>query len=521
MYPEQFFATVKKRIKREWVVCFVSTFVFGFIAHFYKFVNWLPNWDSIVFRYDAQDMAHLGRWFLGAACLPSTYYELPWLNSLLSMFYLALAAVCVCRMFRVRTSVAAALTGGLMAAFPTVTSTLTYCYVADGYCMALLFAVLSAMLIDEGGKKRLIAGGALLTLTLGIYQAYISVTILLLLIKLIERLIFDGETAKESLQRAGRFLVCGVSAGVLYLIIVFLSLKITNTPLSDYLGLDSNSSSFNLLYLPRVLYHCAKTFEGFFFNLENGISLYAVLNAVMLCALIWLIICAAKRGGLFKSHSRTLLLIVYSVAAPICASPLYFISPGTAYHNLMTMGFYAFYLFFILFYERLGDAPERFVKRKNWGILLLSAVMLFNFTLISNVAYHKLQLAFYSSYGEAIRMADRIEQTDGTSECDTLAVLGIMPGSEAYSAQVSLDLTGVTDGSLLRPDDYTVNQSVITSTLNDYCRKNFKFATADERRALAQNPEVLAMPMWPESGSVAVVDGYIVIRLSEGSGLYD
>ncbi|MFR2460010.1 MAG: hypothetical protein ACLTAO_12690, partial [Christensenellales bacterium] len=98
---------------------------------------------------------------------------------------------------------------------------------------------------------------------------------------------------------------------------------------------------------------------------------------------------------------------------------------------------------------------------------------------------------------------------------------GIMPGREAYSAQVSLDLTGVTDGSLLRPDDYTVNQSVITSTLNDYCRKNFKFATADERRALAQNPEVLAMPMWPESGSVAVVDGYIVIRLSEGSGLYD
>ena len=56
---------------------------------------------------------------------------------------------------------------------------------------------------------------------------------------------------------------------------------------------------------------------------------------------------------------------------------------------------------------------------------------------------------------------------------------------------------------------------------SDYCRKNFKFATADERRALAQNPEVLAMPMWPESGSVAVVDGYIVIRLSEGSGLYD
>ena len=117
-------------------------------------------------------------------------------------------------------------------------------------------------------------------------------------------------------------------------------------------------------------------------------------------------------------------------------------------------------------------------------------------------------------------MADRIEQTDGTSECDTLAVLGIMPGSEAYSAQVSLDLTGVTDGSLLRPDDYGQSE-------RDYIHAERllpqEFQVCDCGRAARAG----AKPRGAGDADVARerLSGrggrYIVIRLSEGSGLYD
>ena len=79
----------------------------------------------------------------------------------------------------------------------------------------------------------------------------------------------------------------------------------------------------------------------------------------------------------------------------------------------------------------------------------------------------------------------------------------------------------MTDGSLLRPDDYMVNQSVITATLNDYCQKDFRFATVEERRALAADPRVRKMPFWPAFGSIAVVGDCVVLRLGEGAGLYD
>lgn len=89
MVPEHFFANVRQRIRREWVVCFFAALLIGLTAHFYKLVNWLPNWDALVFRYDAQDMTHFGRYFLSLVCGLSSYYELPWLNDGTSQKFIA------------------------------------------------------------------------------------------------------------------------------------------------------------------------------------------------------------------------------------------------------------------------------------------------------------------------------------------------------------------------------------------------------------------------------------------------
>lgn len=73
------------------------------------------------------------------------------------------------------------------------------------------------------------------------------------------------------------------------------------------------------------------------------------------------------------SAGKTALLLLYLVAAPFGAAAFCFL-PNSTCHNLMTMGFYVFYLFFILFYERLNDGTsQKFIARKNWGILLLTA----------------------------------------------------------------------------------------------------------------------------------------------------
>lgn len=533
MAPESFFRTLRQRVHREWIICFLSALCVGLVAHLYKLVNWLPNWDSLVFRYDAQDMTKFGRCFLSLACGLSSYYELPWLNGLLGLVYIGLAAVCVCRMFSLHRSVTVALVGALMASFPTITSTMVYSYVADGYCLALLCVCAGAMLLAEGGWRRNAAAVCLLTFSLGIYQAYITVAILLLLMKLADGLLFEEESAAASLKKAMRFLACGILAGIAYLLILKLAIAASQTEMSNYQGISGVSASLSLgagtaksvNYAAKItnrilqtIRSCVLRFFKFFFGGE--ISAYSLFNTVMLALLCGFIGYAALCAQLYRSARRLALLLLYLVCAPFGATALYLLNPSVDYHNLMTMGYAVFFLFFILFYERLDGAPPRFVLCKNWMILGLSAAIIFNFVLIANISYHKLQMAVERSYGIAIRMADRIEQTEGALECKKLAVLGYLPhSSEEWSAQVSLDITGVTDGLILYGDNSQVGQSVITAVMKDYCNLDYTFASLSERRELAASAKVSQMPCWPEKGSVAIVDDYVVLKLSEGVGV--
>ena len=165
--PEEILGQLKKKIQPQWKVCFLSALMTGFIAHFYKLTNWLPNWDSLVFRYDKQNMLKLGRWFLSVAAAPSSYYDLPWLAGLITIVLFALGAVCICRMFDVRKNMAAALIGAAVASFPNVTSVLMYNYVADAYALSFLMATLAAMMMTRE-KPRYLVSAVLIALSVGI-----------------------------------------------------------------------------------------------------------------------------------------------------------------------------------------------------------------------------------------------------------------------------------------------------------------------------------------------------------------
>ena len=105
-------------------VCFFTAIIVGLLAHLYKITGWIPNWDSLVFRYDPQNMVALGRWFLPVASAPSSFYDLPWLTGLLAILFYALGAVCICKMFGIQKHITAALIGAAVISFPNVTSVL-------------------------------------------------------------------------------------------------------------------------------------------------------------------------------------------------------------------------------------------------------------------------------------------------------------------------------------------------------------------------------------------------------------
>ncbi len=504
--PEQIINKIKNSILPQWKVCFIWAIVMGFCAHLYKITNWLPNWDSLVFRYDAQNMISMGRWFLPVVCAPSSFYDLPFITGIMAIIFHGLGAVCICKMFGVRKNITAALIGATAITFPAVTSVMMYNYVADGYAIAFLLSCVAAMLVTKD-KPCYIGSLVSIALSAGIYQAYITVTIMLLLLSLVLEVLYKNTDLKNLLIKCLKFLLTGVLGMALYYLVLTILLKITGTTLLEYQGLNS-AASFNGIDLAGALYTIKENFIGYFFDFSKGANVFVILNSIafVLTFILYLTDVIKKKLSLDK----ILMLCVFVILLPIGASVLSFINSEIDYHNLMKMGFFVFYLLLIIQYENSEQTALKY-----WAILGISALLIFNQTIIANVSYHKLNMAYEKSYGTLIRIADRIEQTEGAKGCDRILVLGCLPESEAYSVVLPPEMTGTTDGYILRADDEIVGQSVLCSALNDYCNKKYQFVSGEEKADILKIIDADSLNNWPEKNSISVVNNVIVIKLGD------
>ena len=509
--PEQTFKKLNTYILPQWKACFFTAMLVGIFAHIYKITNWLPNWDSLVFRYDAQNMIGLGRWFLPVVCSVSSFYDLPFLNGFIAILFHALGAVCICRMFRIEKNITAALIGAVIVTFPTVTSVMMYSYVADGYGIAFFLSALSAQFMTAEKPKFMLAA-VLIAFSAGIYQAYITVTIMLCLLFLIDELIFKKASFKAVLKKALFMLLTGVLGMALYSIILKVLLSVFAVNLLDYQGVGSSLSLSNI-DLMASLYVVKETFIKCFFDVSSGVRVYVILNTALLIFTLLYYIKGLFEFKVYKKIENLFMLLILTIFLPCGAAALAFINAGVDYHNLMLMGYAVFYLFFILLYERSTEENEKHRCKKCWIVLLLSLFVIFNQVLTANVSYHKAQIAYEKSYGVLVRIADRIDVAAGSENCDKILVIGALRDSDAYSANLPPEITGVTDGYIIRKDDEIVGQSVLTSALNDYCGKNFAFISGEEKKAFLQREDVKSMGIWPEENCVQVVEDTVIIKL--------
>ncbi len=507
--PEQMIEKIRKNILPQWKVCFISALVVGVVAHLYKITNWLPNWDSVVFRYDAQNMLNLGRWFLSIVCAPGSFYDLPWITGLLAIIFHALGAVCILKIFNVKKFITSALVGALIVSFPTVTSVMLYNYVADGYSIAFFLSVVAAMLLTKD-KPRYIFSAILIALSCGIYQAYVTVTIVLLNLYIIFELLYNCADIKRTIIKCFKWLLTGVLGMALYYLILNVLLFITGSALSEYQGVDS-AMSFGSINIMNSIYAVKQTFFCYFFDFSNGINSFSIINCIIfLFTLLFSVISIIKNK---LNFAKILTLFIFTVLLPFGAIVLVFINCNMDYHNLMKMGFVVFYLPFVLMYEKSDFKPTKLNLAKSWVIFCVTLILVFNQIIIANVSYHKLNMAYQKSYGILVRIADRIEQTEGTDNCDKLLLIGALPESEAYSVNLPPDITGTTDGYILREDDEIVGQSVLTSALNDYCGKKFDFVSGVEKTELLEKIDIDNLKSWPEKDSIFIIDNVIVIKL--------
>ena len=193
--PYVLFQNISKKIKKEWKIAILSTIVIGIITHLYIMVNVIPNHDSLYNIYATQNITKLGRWFLQYACGLSSYYSLPWVIGSISIVLISITSAIIVELFGVKKKLNIILLSGILVTFPTIASSFTYMYTMDGYMFALMFSAL-AVLLSYKYKYGFLLGAILICLSLGIYQSYVSVAILLCILKIMLSII-NGNSKKE------------------------------------------------------------------------------------------------------------------------------------------------------------------------------------------------------------------------------------------------------------------------------------------------------------------------------------
>lgn len=245
------------------IIAATAALASGILIHAFSLLHFLHNHDSVWQQMSGYGAGvESGRWMLSllgdVAEKLGFSYSLPVFNGVGFLILLACAAGLAVSVLRIRGKISAALLGMLFTAFPSVTSVMFYKFTAVYYGLGLFLAVLAAWVCYRG-RWGIVLAAVCVACSMGIYQAYVPVTISLIVLLLLKQALVGEESALEILFRG----LYGCGALLLGVVLYFCALKgcllLYHTQLNDYQGINQ-MGQISLSQIPELLVRTYRTF---------------------------------------------------------------------------------------------------------------------------------------------------------------------------------------------------------------------------------------------------------------------
>ena len=515
---EELLQYYQTKLKREYKTAFFSTFIITLLIHLYKFANTLPNHDSVYNYYSDQNVLGSGRWALSLACGISSYWDLPWVNGLLSCVFIALTVVVIVALFKIKNPVLIGLIGALIAAAPATTETFFFLFTADGYMIAMLLAALAVYFsrIDENRLSRWILSGACVCISCGIYQAYVSFALLLAVCYFIDDLLQGNHSKQNCFKWILRQAIIYITSLATYYVIWKLCMSFSGITANNYQGI-SEVGKISVDLLKHGLLNSVRTTIRYFLEwdvLAHGFTLYSLLSSVFIFLMGIGLLIAILKSGILKRRWAGFLLVLCLIAVAPFAGIWHFTSDDVGYRPMMLQSLTLLFALTALLYERWAKP----VAKNVIAVFLLFVV--FNNALMANISYFYMNLCYERTYAEGVEMMSKIHDLQDEYDFDKIAVVGTRIYEVQYENSDSETnimritgkihiLSGLLEKSLLYDSEHTVRFLQTTFGM-DLAPLNFS-----QRNELLHRDEVQTMGCWPSGNSIAVIDDVLVIKISD------
>ena len=484
-----------------------ATVLATFVAHGFLFSNEFFSHDSVsYFAYSEWGFdfyTGIGRFLIPVYEYCKGGVAAPWLIGILFALWMSLAGIVITGVLQIRSLPGIALSCALLVTNVSLSLTgATYVYCMDEYALALLFAALSAAVFLRGGALAPLGVIPLLA-CLSIYQPYLTVTASLCLLALL-RQASDG-------RRVGAILPRGVAC----LALIALSFLIYNalwnalrvlvavpqtrdvTPLSDF-GV-----------IPRLI-SAYRAFFAFLFRSGGVLGLLRpVAHGLLLVLLLWRLLRTLSNGRL-PVPNRVLILLL-ACLLPAALHSVSIAMPGEA-HDLTAFARELLYLLPLSLLDDVpasGRSPRRVVNAERVALFALLSLLLWRNVVYANQVYMKKDLEKNSTLILAARIIDRIE-----------SVNGYIPGETRVAFVGRLDYNAPLDGTRpafedLRGQTGLWHSHAATYNLGRYITDYLQYPLLwDQESSVTRSELARAMPQFPAPGSVRMIEGVVVVKLS-------
>lgn len=480
-------------------------------AHLFALTNVLKNHDNILMEGYGAGTAS-GRWFMGwiGDLIGEIWgnYNIPFYDGLIGIFILSFAAYIGVLIFDIQNITLCVLWCGIFVSFPAVTSMMFYIYTVPYYSVAILMVMLAVYCTDRykfGWASAII----LLTCSIGIYQAYFPLAAGLYVSVLFIRSLTGTYNVKQSIRYAFEYLGILAVSMAAYFICLKVRLRVQNIQLNTYKGIDQ-MGQINPAEIPDMIVRTYREFFGIpfidYYQLAATKIVSWMLVILALCSMVMVII-------LFRDNGRLELrkkwpALVFAVVFPAAVNGITLMCYHSKIYTLMIMAGVLIYLIPILLISEI-------MKRRSvrWGYPVVCAalgIVLLNYIWQSNGNYTAMYYTNQQMYHYINSLVTQVKDTEGFHTDLEWAVIGDKEKDPLFDNPWADT-----------PFWYGGNKK---NLMNEYSRNRFfeqilgyqiPWADADAVKTLQKEDVVVDMPIYPDKGSIQIVDNYVVIKLKK------
>lgn len=503
-----------RRVKAvDWArlkICFAATALCMLLAHGFAWFNLFPSHDGTIVVFDADVvMLQLGRW------VELPYFRFlrgrvnnPWLNGAYTVFWTSLAMHLASSLLQLGRKATAAVCGVFSTAISVTLLYATYYDKTDVYTCAMFLAFLGVYAVRRCCRPWLgvVLCGGCLCLSMGLYQGYIEFAIGLFLLCLLRDCLTRDLPWADYLRRGFTAVAGLLLGGVLYAVSMKEVLAYKHLELIDsYNGLQQMGRSGPAVWLSRLPGAYKQVFTTLLgYDVWNNRGMRLATALCLLLALACLVLALRCKPRRVLAQTAILLVLL-----PLGLNVVFLLSEQ-APTLLMLYPVYLVYALVLLLTET-DTAP----RSAAWLACVLCAFLTLENVIYANGAYTYRKLVYEHTRGQVYTIMAKVQDLPGYVEGETLVV---------FSGDFT-DSNFTYHNDLLRQyeeGDTGLSGSAITydGTIKWWFANIMGSGarvvnTQAELDAWAENPAVQAMPSYPASGCIAMVDGAAVIKLSD------